>query len=59
MNLVTGRELEFYHDQCSARECRLSEEIDTEYEQEEGKTFLELAKTQKEKKKSMTLSWAK
>ena len=37
MNLVTGRELQFYQDQCSAGECRLSEEIDTEYEQEQEK----------------------
>ena len=44
MNLVTGRELQFYRDQCSARECRLSEEIDTEYEQEHERKCLELAR---------------
>ena len=49
-NLVTGRELQFYCDQCSARECHLSEDIDTEYEQEQDRKRLELAKnTEREK----------
>ena len=50
MNLVTGRELQLYCDQCSARECHLSEEIDTEYEQEQERKRLELGKnTEREK----------
>ena len=44
MNLVTGRELQFYHDQCNARECHLIEETDTEYEQEQERKHLGLAK---------------
>ena len=51
-DLVTGRELQFYCDQCSARECRLSEEIDTKYEQKQERACLELAKnTEREKEK--------
>ena len=50
MNLVSGHKLQFYHDQCSARECHLSEEIDNEYEQEQERKCLELAKnTSREK----------
>ena len=44
MNLMADRELDFYCDQCSAREFRLGEEIDTEYEQEQERKRLELAK---------------
>ena len=50
MNLVTGQKLQFYRDQCSARECRQSELIDTEYEQEQERKHLELAEnTEREK----------
>ena len=34
MDKITGREKVFYIDQCKERECRLSEEIDMEYEQQ-------------------------
>ena len=34
MNLITGREKDFYEDQKGMRECQLSEEIDDEFEQE-------------------------
>ena len=50
MNLMTDRELQFYCDQCSARECCLDKEIDTDYEQEQERKRLELAKnTEREK----------
>ena len=34
MDQVTGREKSYYEDQKSKRECRLSEEIDEEFEEE-------------------------
>ena len=40
MDEVAGREYEFYMDQLSERECRLSEEIDDDYEAERQEFFL-------------------
>ena len=37
MEHLTGAELIFYKDQCSARECQLSEEVDSEYEDRKRK----------------------
>ena len=51
MNLVTGRELQFYHDQCNARECHLIEETDTEYEQEQERKHLGFAKKHRLRKR--------
>ena len=39
---LKGAELKFYNDQCTTRICRLSEEIDIEYEKEQEEIFAEL-----------------
>ena len=41
MHNLTGREKLFYEDQCSVRECRLSEEIDLEFEEEKQQRIIE------------------
>jgi len=49
MEIVTGREQIFYEDQLRARECRLSEEIDEEYELEMEARALENTEAEKAK----------
>ena len=41
MHNLTGREKLFYEDQCSVRECRLSEEIDLKFEKEKQQRITE------------------
>ena len=38
---LTGREKLFYEDQCSISKCRLSEEIDLEFEEEKQQRIIE------------------
>ena len=41
MESVTGREKQFYIDQITTRQCRISEEIDEEYEKEKEAEYQE------------------
>ena len=50
MNQVTGSEKAFYEDQNSKKECRLSEEIDEEFEKEKQ----ELLEKEKEKEDQLS-----
>ena len=54
MDQVTRREKAFYEDQKSKRECRLSEEIDEEFEEEKQEL---LEKEKKEKQLSQEISF--
>ena len=53
MDQITGRKKAFYEDQKSKRECRLSEEIDEEFEKEKQELLETDQEFEEEKQKLM------